>query len=109
MARGIHFVVGPVTSGARHPVSDALAENGILMSNADRDCAGSHQARPDQYSAHLRRDDQQADVAAQYVLKNFKDKKIAILNDKAAYGKGLADAFKATLNAGGVTEVLDDS
>jgi branched-chain amino acid transport system substrate-binding protein len=50
-----------------------------------------------------------ANVAADYVLKNFKDKKIAILNDKGAYGKGLADAFKATLNAGGVTEVVNDS
>ncbi len=44
-----------------------------------------------------------------YVLKHFKDKRIAILNDKGAYGKGLADAFKATLNAGGITEVINDA
>ncbi len=55
------------------------------------------------------RDDQQAEVAANYVLKNFKDKRVAIINDKGAYGKGLADAFKATLNAGGIKEVIDDS
>ncbi|WP_296432201.1 branched-chain amino acid ABC transporter substrate-binding protein, partial [Rhizobium sp. UBA1881] len=55
------------------------------------------------------RDDQQAEVAANYVLKNFKDKRIAIINDKGAYGKGLADNFKATINAGGIKEVLDDA
>ncbi|MGO7704646.1 ABC transporter substrate-binding protein, partial [Rhizobium ruizarguesonis] len=55
------------------------------------------------------RDDQQAEVAAKYVLKNFKDKRVAIVNDKGAYGKGLADAFNATLNAGGITEVVNDA
>jgi branched-chain amino acid transport system substrate-binding protein len=55
------------------------------------------------------RDDQQAEVAAQYVLKTLKDKKIAIINDKGAYGKGLTDAFKKTLNAAGVQEVLNDA
>ena len=51
------------------------------------------------------RDDQQAEVAAAYVLKNLKDKRIAIIHDKGTYGQGLADAFKAALNAGGVEEV----
>jgi branched-chain amino acid transport system substrate-binding protein len=55
------------------------------------------------------RDDQQAEVAAQYVLKAMKGKRVAIINDKGAYGKGLADAFKKTLNAGGVEEVLNDA
>ncbi|MGO8388998.1 ABC transporter substrate-binding protein, partial [Rhizobium johnstonii] len=48
-------------------------------------------------------------VAAKYGLKNFKDKRGAIVNDKGAYGKGLADAFNATLNAGGITEVVNDA
>jgi branched-chain amino acid transport system substrate-binding protein len=48
-------------------------------------------------------------VAAAYVLKNLKDKKIAIIHDKATYGKGLADAFKAAINAGGLNEVLYNS
>jgi branched-chain amino acid transport system substrate-binding protein len=51
------------------------------------------------------RDDQQAEVAANYVLAKLKDKRIAVLHDKGTYGKGLADAFKAVLNKGGVNEV----
>jgi hypothetical protein len=43
------------------------------------------------------------------VLANLKDKKVGIINDKGQYGKGLADAFKKTLNEGGVTEVFNDA
>ncbi|MBM7046981.1 MULTISPECIES: branched-chain amino acid ABC transporter substrate-binding protein [Rhizobium] len=105
----IRFVVGPVTSGVAIPVSDALAENGILMVTPTATAPDLTNRGLTNILRTCGRDDQQATVAADYVVKNFKDKKIAILNDKAAYGKGLADAFKATLNKGGVTEVLDDS
>lgn len=53
-----------------------------------------------------RADPRQGVIAANYVLKNLKDKKIAILDDGSNYSKPLADAFKATLNKGGLTEAL---
>ncbi|MGG6892960.1 MULTISPECIES: branched-chain amino acid ABC transporter substrate-binding protein [Rhizobium] len=105
----IHFVVGPVTSGVAIPVSDALAENGILMVTPTATAPDLTNRGLTNILRTCGRDDQQATVAANYVVKNFKDKKIAILDDKGAYGKGLAKAFKATLNKGGVTEVLADS
>ena len=40
------------------------------------------------------RDDQQGAVAGDYILKNFKGKKIAIVHDKTTYGQGLADETK---------------
>lgn len=43
------------------------------------------------------RDDQQGRVAAQFVTKKLKVKKIAILHDKTTYGQGLADEFKKSL------------
>jgi len=52
------------------------------------------------------RDDQQGAIAGEYILKNKKTAKLAILHDKTPYGKGLADFTKATVNKGGVTEVL---
>ena len=42
-------------------------------------------------------DDQQGRVAAEFVLKTIRPKKIAIIHDKTAYGQGLADYFKRAL------------
>ena len=52
------------------------------------------------------RDDQQGRVAGNYLAKNFADKNIAILHDKTAYGKGLAEETKKALNAAGKQEVM---
>lgn len=109
VGEGVMFVVGPVTSGVAVPASDVFAENGALMVTPTA-------TAPDLTARGLTtvlrtcgRDDQQAEVAAAYVLANFKNKKVAILNDKGQYGKGLADAFKATLNTAGIQEVFNDA
>lgn len=52
------------------------------------------------------RDDQQGSVAGKYLAKNFADKNIAIVHDKNAYGKGLAEETKKALNAAGKQEVM---
>ena len=109
VGEGIRFVVGPVTSGVAMPASDVLAENGILMVTPTATTPDLTKRGLATILRTCGRDDQQAEVAGAYVLKQFKDKRIGILNDKGAYGKGLADSFKATLNAGGVTEVFNDS
>ncbi len=109
IADDIRFVVGPVTSGVSIPASVAFAENGALMVTPT---ATSPELTARGLSTVFRtcgRDDQQADVAAKFVVEKFKDKKIAILNDKGQYGKGLADAFKASLNAAGIMEVFNDA
>ncbi|WP_188079986.1 ABC transporter substrate-binding protein [Neorhizobium sp. P12A] len=56
-----------------------------------------------------RADPRQGVIAANYVLKNLKDEKIAIVDDGRNYSKPLVEAFKTTLNQGGVTEVVDIS
>lgn len=42
-------------------------------------------------------DDQQGRVAAEFVLKTLRPKRVAIIHDKTAYGQGLADYFKKAL------------
>lgn len=49
-------------------------------------------------------DDQQGGVAAAYVLKTMKPKRVAVLHDKSTYGQGLADYFKHALE--GKTEIV---
>ena len=103
---GVKWVVGHFNSGVSIPASDVYQENGMLqitpastnpkfternMWNTFRTCG---------------RDDQQGQVAGDYIAAHFKDAKIAVLNDNTAYGKGLADATKAAMNKAGVKEVL---
>lgn len=106
---GVRFVVGPVTSGVAIPASDVLAENGVLMVTPTATAPDLTNRGLTTVLRTCGRDDQQAEVAANYVLASFKDKKVGIINDKGQYGKGLADAFKKTLNEGGVTEVFNDA
>ncbi|WP_343313212.1 branched-chain amino acid ABC transporter substrate-binding protein [Brucella sp. BE17] len=106
---GIKFVVGPVTTGVAIPVSDVFSENGVLMVTPTATGPDLTARGLENVFRTCGRDDQQAEVMAAYVLENLKDKKVAIVHDKGAYGKGLADSFKAALNKGGVTEVHYDS
>ena len=49
-------------------------------------------------------DDQQGKVAAAFVVKTLKPKRVAIIHDKTAYGQGLADFFQRSL--GDAAEVV---
>ena len=105
-ADGVKFVIGHYNSGVTIPASTVYEENGIVqitpastnptvtergMWNIFRTCG---------------RDDQQGKVAGGYILAHFKGKRIAFVNDKTTYGKGLADETLKTINAGGMKEVL---
>ncbi len=106
VADGIKMVLGHFNSGVTMPASEVYAENGILMItpsatnpriterglwNAFRTCG---------------RDDQQGAVAADYIVKNLKGKKIAVVHDKTTYGQGLADETRKAMRAAGVNDVL---
>jgi branched-chain amino acid transport system substrate-binding protein len=106
VGNGVHYVIGPVTSGVAIPASDVFAENGVLMVTPTATAPDLTNRGLTNILRTCGRDDQQAEVAAKYVLDHLKDKKVAIIHDKGTYGMGLANAFKAGLNAGGVTEVL---
>ena len=50
-----------------------------------------------------------AGIGGELIAKAFAGKKVAIVDDKSAYGKGLADETRKALNANGLTQVLDES
>jgi branched-chain amino acid transport system substrate-binding protein len=55
------------------------------------------------------RDDAQGPMAAAYFAEKFPGKRLAIVNDKSTYGKGLADQFTVAVREKGVTPVLEES
>ena len=103
---GVTMVVGHFNSGVTIPASEVYSDNGVIfitpsatnekvtdrnLWNAFRTCG---------------RDDQQAKVWSDFIVANFKGKKIAIVHDKTTYGQGLATNAKKFLNEAGVTETI---
>jgi branched-chain amino acid transport system substrate-binding protein len=110
---GVVFVDGHYCSSSSIPASAVYAENGILeISPASTNPALTDDAAKKGWNDIFRicgRDDQQGKVAGDYLAAHFKDKPIAILDDKSTYGKGLADETRKALNAAGVKEAMDES
>ncbi len=107
--QGVTFVIGHYNSGVSIPASEVYAENGILeitpgstnpvyterdLWNTIRICG---------------RDDQQGKVAGEYIAKNFPQKRVAILDDKTAYGKGIAEEVMKALKQASIAPVIADS
>ncbi|MGA2816330.1 MAG: branched-chain amino acid ABC transporter substrate-binding protein [Xanthobacteraceae bacterium] len=105
-ANGVRFVVGHYNSGVTMPASEVYQENGILeITPASTNPKVTERGMWNIFRV-CGRDDQQGKVAGDYILKHFQGKKIAVVQDKTTYGKGLADEVKKTINAGGMKEVL---
>src|SRR5215831_7202545 len=105
----IPFVAGHYCSSSSIPASEAYAENNVLQITPGSTNPLFTERKLWNVARVCGRDDQQGLVAAQYIAKAYKDKKIAILNDKTTYGQGLADATKKALNKAGITEKLNES
>jgi branched-chain amino acid transport system substrate-binding protein len=105
-ADGVKFVVGNYNSGVTIPASEVYHENGILeITPASTNPTVTERGLWNIFRV-CGRDDQQGRVAGDYILKHFKGKRIAFVNDKTTYGKGLADETLKTIKAGGMDSVL---
>lgn len=100
------FVAGHWCSGSSIPASQVYNEAGILQISPGSTNPQLTEQGFDNVFRICGRDDQQGRVAANYVVDNDIGSKIAIVHDKTAYGKGLADEFKKNLNELGVEEVM---
>jgi branched-chain amino acid transport system substrate-binding protein len=103
------FVAGHFCSGSSIPASDVYSEEGILQISPASTNPKLTEAGKWNVFRTCGRDDQQGMVAGDYLADKMKGKKIAIVHDKQAYSKGLADETKKQLNARGVQEVLYDT
>jgi branched-chain amino acid transport system substrate-binding protein len=103
------LVAGHYCSGSSIPASKVYLEEGILqISPASTNPKYTDEGGWGTFRV-CGRDDQQGEVAGQYLAKHYKNQKIAILHDNSAYGKGLADETRKSLNAAGVKEATYDA
>jgi branched-chain amino acid transport system substrate-binding protein len=105
-ADGVKFVIGHYNSGVTIPSSEVYQENGILQITPASTNPTVTERKMWNIFRVCGRDDQQGQVAGEYIAKHFKGKKIAVVHDKTTYGKGLADEMKKTINKAGMKELL---
>jgi branched-chain amino acid transport system substrate-binding protein len=103
----VALVAGHYCSGSSIPASKVYAEsNMVQISPASTNPAFTDdRAGPNIYRV-CGRDDQQGGVAGKYLAAHFADKNVAFVQDKTAYGKGLADETKKAMNEAGKQEVM---
>ncbi|WP_245309609.1 branched-chain amino acid ABC transporter substrate-binding protein [Bradyrhizobium retamae] len=97
----VKLVVGHFCSSSSIPASDVYAEAALIQISP-----GS--TNPQLTERGLKtvfricgRDDQQGLVAAEYILRHYPNKKIAVLDDKSTAGKGIADVVESRLQEAG--------
>src|SRR5205085_8405638 len=98
VGKKVVFVAGHYCSSSSIPASAVYNEAGILqITPASTNPALTEEAAKKGWTNIFRtcgRDDKQGVVAGNFIAQRFAGKRIAVLHDKSAYGKGLADETK---------------
>lgn len=104
---GVAFVAGHFCSGSSIPASEVYADEGIVQISPASTNPKFTDERPGPGVFRVcGRDDQQGQVAGTFLAENFPDANIAIVHDKTAYGKGLADQTMKFMEAAGKEPAL---
>jgi branched-chain amino acid transport system substrate-binding protein len=110
VGKGAVFVDGHYCSSSSIPASAVYNEAGVLqITPASTNPALTDDAAKKGWNNVFRvcgRDDAQGAVAGKYLADHYKGKRLAVVHDKTAYGKGLADETKKAMNAAGLKEVM---
>jgi branched-chain amino acid transport system substrate-binding protein len=102
----VPVVIGHFCSGSSIPASEVYQENNVLQISPASTNPQFTERKMWNTVRVCGRDDQQGTIAGQFIVKNFKGKNVAILNDKSTYGKGLADETQKALNKAGTKEKM---
>jgi branched-chain amino acid transport system substrate-binding protein len=112
-SEGVKFVAGHYCSSTSIPASAVYHENNILqITPASTNPALTDDAAKKGWKNVFRtcgRDDAQGAIAGAYLAKKYAGKKVAILHDKTAYGKGVADETMKAMEKGGLKPAMYDS
>jgi branched-chain amino acid transport system substrate-binding protein len=107
---GVKFVAGHYCSGSSIPASAVYQENDIIqITPASTNPALTEDAAKKGWKNVFRvcgRDDAQGVVAGKYLATHFAGKKVAILDDKSAYGAGLAQETLKNMKADGLEPTM---
>lgn len=101
---GVKFVVGPYNSGVAIPASRVYRDAGVVVATV-----GSNPKITEQGYKNLFRinasDSQLGSKMASYAARELKLKNVAVIDDRTAYGQGVAAEFKKEAKAAGMNVV----
>lgn len=107
--KGVKFVAGHFCSGSSIPASEVYSsENVLQISPGSTNPKYTDRGLPGIYRV-CGRDDQQGEVAGNFIADHFKDRNIAVVHDKQAYSQGLAQETLKQLKARGVKIAFTDT
>ncbi|PVB61084.1 branched-chain amino acid ABC transporter substrate-binding protein [Labrenzia sp. 011] len=107
IGKDVRFVAGHFCFSSSIAASEVYSGAGIVQMSPATTLPAYTDQRPGAGIFRLApRDDQQGRLAGRLLAEDFGDARVAILHDKTAYGKSLADAVKTEMNARGKSESL---
>jgi ABC-type branched-subunit amino acid transport system substrate-binding protein len=99
---GVKFVVGPYNSGVAIPASRAYNDAGVLVATIATNPKITQQGYKGLYRVNAS-DSQLGSKMALYAAKELKFKNVAVIDDRTAFGQGVAEEFKKQAKASGMT------
>lgn len=113
VSRKVVMVDGHWCSSSAIPASAIYADAGVLMvspgaSNPLLTDGAAKKGWTNVFRTYGR-DDAQGVYAGKYLAQHYAGHKVAIVDDKSAYGKGVADETRKAMNQAGLKEVLSES
>lgn len=104
----VNAVVGHLNSGTTIPASKIYSDAGIpQVSPSATNPTYTNQGFKTAFRV-MANDEQQGKVLGEYAAKQLKTKTVAIIDDKTAYGEGVAAEFKKSAVAAGVKVVAEE-
>ena len=112
-SQGVVFVAGHFCSGSSIPASAVYAEEGILeITPASTNPAYTEESHAKGITTLFRtcgRDDKQGLFAGPWIAKTFPGKNVAVLDDRSAYGQGLASETAKNMEANGLKPAMREN
>ncbi|MBV6325243.1 branched-chain amino acid ABC transporter substrate-binding protein [Duganella violaceipulchra] len=100
--QGVKYVVGPYNSGVAIPASRAYNDAGVLIATVATNPKITQQGYKGLFRVNAS-DSQLGTKMALYAANELKLKTVAVIDDRTAFGQGVAEEFKKQAKAAGMT------
>jgi len=98
---GVKFVLGPYNSGVAIPASRVYNDNGIIMSTVGTNPKVTQSGYKNVFRM-VASDNQLGSSMATYAIKELKLKNVGVIDDRSAFGQGVAAEFVKKARASGL-------